>query len=545
MINNKYYETTTFSPDFNWYPRPFPFPGPTSTDNHNFYKMWLLYLPTALILTYFLYNRYFHPLCNIPGPFFASISPLWLVYQCYHRRRPRLDIQLHKIHGSIVRVSPNEIIFSNPDHFREVYGAGTKFTKSRFYEAPTDRSQEPGWEKLDMLVEKDIEKLRAQKRFAGPIYSISNAQKHEHLIDNNILRMIKRYHNLIKGMKSGNSKSIDIYYEFEMLNVDIMSEFTFGKPYGAVEKGSDDGHMASMDAMWAWWGWIGYLPWLNEIDKSYSPWNILFAMNAPKKLPVFPYAVSQVTSYERSIASGEKTSPCLLDDLRSLSRSRPEFKDNWGMRLALTDLGAGVDTMSWTLAAFVVGIGQNPHVYQKFKSELESSGLSKAVPVPYEGAAKLSYFQACLHECLRMWPNIAISIPRDVPAGGIEIDGCYIPEGYTVGMNSKVLGLNGDVFGSEPEKFRPERWLEADKVQRDSMENKNLSFGGSSRKCPGMHVAWVCMSKVLASFCLNFEVKLLNELDGEPGPAGHVWREYGSFPTKVSDLRGFVGSRKC
>ncbi|EME86539.1 uncharacterized protein MYCFIDRAFT_60376 [Pseudocercospora fijiensis CIRAD86] len=496
--------------------------------------MWLLYLPTALIFAYFLYNRYFHPLHKIPGPFLASITPLWLVYQCYHRRRPRLDMELHKAYGSIVRISPNEIMFSNPDHFREVYGAGTKFTKSRFYEAPTDPVQEAGWEKLDMLVEKDIEKLRVQKRFAGPIYSISNALKHEHLIDNNILRSLQRFRTL------SSSKSVDIYSEFEILNVDIMSEFTFGKAYGAVEKGSDDGHMASMDSMWAWWGWIGFLPWLNEIDKIYSPWaSMIFGGSAEKKFPVFSYAISQITAYETASASGQKVPvPCLLDDLRTLSRTRPEFKDNWGMRLALTDLGAGVDTMSWTLSAFIVGIAQNPSVYQKLKSELDSSGLNSkdATPVPYETAASLPYFQACLHECQRMWPNIAVSIPRDVPAGGIEIDGYFIPEGYTVGMNSKVLGWSGEVFGREPERFRPERWLEADKAQRDSMENKNLSFGGSARKCPGMHVAWVCMSKVLASLYANFEVKLLNELDGKPGPAGHVWREHGSFPTKWHGL---------
>ncbi|KAF7186570.1 Cytochrome P450 monooxygenase [Pseudocercospora fuligena] len=390
-----------------------------------------------------------------------------------------------------------------------------------------------------MLVEKDVEKLRVQKRFAGPVYSIQNATKHEGLVDNNLRRMLRRFTNLVQQK----SKSIDIYYEFEILNVDIMSEFTFGREYGAVEKSSDDGHMASMDSMWAWWGWIGFLPWLNEIDKSYSPWSILFSLTAPKRFPVFPYAVGKCMEYEKATEMGEKASPCLLDDLRTLSRNRPEFKDNWGMRLALTDLGAGVDTMSWTLAAFIVGIGQNPEVYAKLREELDSAGLIKGEPVPYEEAAKLSYFQACLHECLRMWPNIAISIPRDVPAGGIEIDGYFIPEGYTVGMNSKVLGLNGDVFGSEPERFRPERWLEADKLQRDSMENKNLSFGGSSRKCPGMHVAWFCMSKLLATLYFNFEVKLLNELNGKPGPAGHVWREVGSFPTKWHGLEARLVAR--
>ena len=113
--------------------------------------MWFLYIPVGLLLAYFTYNRYFHPLSRVPGPFFASLTPLWITWQCYNARRPRLDLDLHKKYGSIVRISPDEIIFSNPAYFKQVYGAGTRFTKGRFYEAPTDTSQPEDWNKLDML----------------------------------------------------------------------------------------------------------------------------------------------------------------------------------------------------------------------------------------------------------------------------------------------------------------------------------------------------------------------------------------------------------
>lgn len=120
-----------------------------------------------------------------------------------------------------------------------MYGAGTKFTKGRFYEAPRDATKN-NWEHLNMLSEDNIEKLRLQKRFAGPIYSISNAQRHEHLIDNNITRLLTRF-------KTMTDRPMDIYYAWEIMNVDMMTEFTFGQPYGAIEKGSDDDHMANMD----------------------------------------------------------------------------------------------------------------------------------------------------------------------------------------------------------------------------------------------------------------------------------------------------------
>lgn len=245
--------------------------------------MWFLYVPVALLAAYLAYNRFFHPLAKVPGPFLASLTPLWLTWQGFNQRRPRLDLELHKRYGNVVRISPNEIIFSNPAYFKQIYGAGTRFKKARFYEAPTDASQAESWNKLDMLPEMNITKLRVQKRYAGTVYSISNAKKHEHYIDNNIRRMTKRFNGLT-------GKLLDIYYEWEKLNVDIMSEMTFGSEYGAVAKGTDDGHMAGMDKMWEWWGWIGYLPWANEFDKKFMPWKILFTGNSVN-LPVFPVSV--------------------------------------------------------------------------------------------------------------------------------------------------------------------------------------------------------------------------------------------------------------
>lgn len=202
------------------------------------------------------------------------------------------------------------------------------------------------------------------------------------------------------------------------------------------------------------------------------------------------------------------------------------------MMMTMTDLGAGSDTLSWTIATIVSGIASNPSVQSKLREELHGAGLREGEPVTYDEAAKLEYLEACMHEGQRMWPNIAISLPRVVPPEGMTIDGYYVPGGYIVGMNSKQLGLSESVFGPDTHLFRPERWLEVSKEKRRDMENRNLAFGGPSRKCPGMHLAWVVMAKVIATLFVNMEVKVLNELDGKPGPGGRVWREYGSFPSK-------------
>lgn len=139
---------------------------------------WLTYLSILLVpLLYAAYNRYFHPLSKVPGPFWASITPFWLAWQSYRQRRPRLDIELHKRYGPVVRIRPNEILFSNPEYFKTVHGAGSKFAKGAFYDALTDGVSD--WSKLDMVAERNLDKLRLQKRHAGTVFRTANVKIHE------------------------------------------------------------------------------------------------------------------------------------------------------------------------------------------------------------------------------------------------------------------------------------------------------------------------------------------------------------------------------
>jgi len=285
-------------------------------------SMWPLYLPITLLCAYLVYNRFFHPLAKVPGPVLAGATPLWLVWQCMNQRRPSLDLELHKRYGGVVRIAPNEIIFSNPEYFKTVYGAGSKFTKSRFYEAPTDNAQQDTWDKLDMLAEFDIGKLRLQHRLAGPVYSTANATKHEGHIDNNVRRWFMKLSSLA-------GRALDLWTEIELLNVDVMTELTFAEPFGAVEAGTDGGHMHTMWSLWKHWAWIGNLPWLNWLDKKYAPAQIVLGVSMPR-LPVFPHCVGKIAAYQQAADAGKSNPPCIHDDFIRLSVRKPEFRTNWG-----------------------------------------------------------------------------------------------------------------------------------------------------------------------------------------------------------------------
>jgi cytochrome P450 len=151
-------------------------------------------------------------------------------------------------------------------------------------------------------------------------------------------------------------------------------------------------------------------------------------------------------------------------------------------RLSITNLGAGIDTMTQTMSAVIAGVSLNAPVKRKVLCELEAAAkagkIGKGQPVAHEVASSLEYLQACIQEALRWDPNIATSLIRCVPAGGIVIDGFHVPEGLNVGMNPKQLGRSESIFGPDTEEYRPERWLTASKEQRSEMELVNMGFGG-------------------------------------------------------------------
>jgi len=82
-----------------------------------------------------------------------------------------------------------------------------------------------------------------------------------------------------------------------------------------------------------------------------------------------------------------------------------------------------------------------------------------------------------IQETLRIHPNTGTIIERKVPAGGATIDGYYLPEGTTVGVNAWVLHRNKDIYGNDAEVFRPERWLEATSEKRAEMSRCLFTVG--------------------------------------------------------------------
>lgn len=143
----------------------------------------------------------------------------------------------------------------------------------------------------------------------------------------------------------------------------------------------------------------------------------------------------------------------------------------------LDHMVAGIDTTGDTLCFLMWELSQprSVHLQRRLTEELRNN--------PELGIDQLPFLDAVLCEGLRCYPAIPMSLPRLVPQGGRVIDGYSIPENTIVSCQPhSVHRMNKDVY-PDPERFHPDRWMEA---EGDAGRRRLLfSFSNGGRGCIG------------------------------------------------------------
>jgi hypothetical protein len=97
-----------------------------------------LLLPVLFIVLSLLYRlsqAFFSPLKDIPGPFWARFTTLWYFRRVQKGGFEHDNISLHQKYGPVVRVAPNKYSISESAAIRTIYGTGSRFAKSAWYDA--------------------------------------------------------------------------------------------------------------------------------------------------------------------------------------------------------------------------------------------------------------------------------------------------------------------------------------------------------------------------------------------------------------------------
>jgi cytochrome P450 len=160
----------------------------------------------------------------------------------------------------------------------------------------------------------------------------------------------------------------------------------------------------------------------------------------------------------------------------------------------MTLLVAGHETTATTLAWAFDLLLRHPRELERLQEEVDTGESD-------------DYLEAVIKETLRVRPVVP-GVVRKLTAP-IELDGYQLPAGVRVAPNIYLTHRRADVY-PEPERFRPERFLEKP-VETYSW----IPFGGGIRRCLGASFATYELKVVIPTILSNVRLRAVGE---EPEP---------------------------
>jgi cytochrome P450 len=168
---------------------------------------------------------------------------------------------------------------------------------------------------------------------------------------------------------------------------------------------------------------------------------------------------------------------------------------------AMTLYLAGHETTALTLTWSWYLLSQNPDVEQKLVDEWRR--VLNGRPAKAEDLPALAYTSAVISESMRLYPPVYV-IGREATTD-LELGGYRVKRGYTVLMSQWVNHRDPNYF-PDPERFRPERWL--DGLAARLPKFAYYPFGGGQRLCIGSHFAIMEAAIVLATVGQKYKFTL-------------------------------------
>ncbi|KAH6683345.1 cytochrome P450 oxidoreductase [Halenospora varia] len=471
-----------------------------------------------------IYQRFFSPLADVPGPFWASITRFWYFNRAAAEDMHRYTKELHKKYGPLVRIAPDEVSCSEPAAMKTIYAVNAGYTKTDFYLTQAPNMSPHG----DSFSQQDEKKHTFRRRMINNIFTINSVLESEPYIDSVTEAFLKRMAEF-----ADSNTVVDMSEWLHMYTFDVIGELFFGRMFGFIHSGKDvGGYIGAVDTILPHAIKMAVIPiWQRPFQIFMIPFSAKFR-GAITKFNALAAASKQYVD-ERVNGKSDRTD--MLEKLLGVMKEKsPDFDITDVYTESYTAIFAGSDTTAIALRSAIYHLCKNPKIYAKLQAEIDSFQKEGKLSehITYAEAMKMPYTCATVKEAMRVHPSIALTFPRHVPRGGAMISGKYFPEGYRVGVNPYVLHYQPSIFGHDAEDFNPDRWFRPDAAV---MDRYMFQFGSGTRGCIGKNVALAELHKFLPEFLRSFNVELVDPTK--------EWKEHNTWFVKQTDIDCRVSKR--
>lgn len=329
---------------------------------------------------------------------------------------------------------------------------------------------------------------RIRRGALNPFFSKRSVLRLEHIIQ----EKIDKFTSLLDAA-SRNNTVIRLDTHFMAVTIDIITQYAFSTSYDQLDRSNPGLEWKEMiDGGFEAGNTLRHFPWLLQVQKSFP--TLLAAVSPPVATMVHwqrrgRQYVSSILAEGRSKSKGssdngdnkdtENLGPTIFHALRDSELPPEERSLDRLCDEAEIITGAGSETTARTLYTTVFYITDNKAISQKLRREL----FTLPADAKLMQIEQLPYLTSVIKEGLRLSYGASIRLPR-IFNEPLRYEDWVIPPGTPVSETIPFVSLNSGIF-PEPEKYRPERWIEAEKEGK-RLDRFLVSFCKGSRACVGI-----------------------------------------------------------
>lgn len=259
-----------------------------------------------------------------------------------------------------------------------------------------------------------------------------------------------------------NGDECSLLHWLKYWSMDNSSLLIFGESFGCVKNDADvNGILGLTRASTSYASVVGIYPEWHSFLWRYMPDSIM------REKEVRAFCEKQIS--DKEAASEDDRGACFLDTW--FQQKESEKMDRTEVRIGIGGALGGTELTPSFMAQAIYHVYRDPALLQRARDEIDhavaNSKTESAGFLSHEAIQDMPYLNSILKETLRLYPVIAITLPRVVPEGGALLAGHQFRAGQVVGVNASMGTRNSEYFGPNPTKFCPERWLgDSDEAKR-------------------------------------------------------------------------------
>ncbi|KAH7007965.1 cytochrome P450 [Microdochium trichocladiopsis] len=429
------------------------------------------------------YSVTFHPLSALPGPWLCAITriPYWI--QLFRGNEVHWLHDLHNRYGTVLRFGPDDLSYISSGAWKEIYGNRLELSKAPDYGIQPANA-------IRSLSTTDVDTHRLWRRMFAPAFSEVGLRKQQPIF----------------------KEQVELTSIFSFATFDIMADLCFGQPLGLLERDRSSAWVNSIFKL------IKLMP-LSLFVEYYNVSRFLYRKFEPKciqkkKHEHFQHSAQRV--HERV-----KTGSTRPDIWKQVSPAGPTEKLSLNAMCSNAELFmlAGTETIATLLSGLIYHLCLRPEKLELLKNEIRAS-FDTVSDLSFRRLSQCAYLNACIKEGLRIYPPVAVGVPRVVREGGMLIDNCWVPEGTRLSV-AQYAAYHSEKNFRDANAFIPERWLPRSAQNKtdvdfhaDPSPDVFHPFSYGSRDCLGRNLALHEIRLIMGALLVKFDFELCEDSHG-------------------------------